>query len=200
MPGFVGAIVNTDCVESDNTKYWSATDQVVDLARDIILRPDAVEAAKVDSLLDFGPGLLIRVVDNIATAAFLQIAEHLGLNLNDHRVLGVLLHPLNTFEVVPAAQASIDDTVKGIYWGVKEFIAGRYPTDDAVVPLYIEHSAAPSANVINGAMPVIVALLQKNTVFEEPSPLLGPEAQTSVIDAAVSWVVRRLEKRIPRVA
>ena len=55
-------------MEPDHAEYWRATDQVIDLAREIILRPDSVRTAQVDSFLDFRPGFLIRVVSNLATA------------------------------------------------------------------------------------------------------------------------------------
>ena len=179
-------------MEPDHAEYWRATDQVLDLAREIILRPDSVRTALVDSFLDFRPGFLIRVVNNLAAAEYLQIAEHLGFNLNDHRIISALLHPLAVFEIVPAAQASTEDTEKAIFRGVREFCNHERRLDDAIVPLYVEHTVAPTAHVLNGAMPVIVALMTKCILLEECPPACSPQALEAQLNSAIGLIRSRL--------
>jgi hypothetical protein len=88
------------------------------------------------------------------------------------------------------------DTVKGIYWNFKHRADGEaWRTDDAVVPLYTDMDAvSPAADVINGAMPIIVALVAKCTLLDyEPMPLLTPEQEEARLNGTLGFIRSQLQ-------
>ena len=137
--------------QANNEEYWRATNQVLEVVGEAATSQAPIPTGLLDPLFDLRPGLLIRVNNNLATAAFVHIAEHLSFNVKDFRMVQVLLEPLAHFNIVPAAQAAPEDTVRGIAATLQTWPEGTI--NDAVVPGYIEGSAAPTANVLNGAMP-----------------------------------------------
>jgi hypothetical protein len=108
----------------------------------------------------------------LATAAFLKITDETGFDLSDtERFLDVLLIPLESFSIVTTLEnVNTEDTRNGVWWTVKHRLDGESGrTDGAIVQLYVEHSVAPAADVMNGAMPVIVALIVKCKVLDSKS-------------------------------
>jgi hypothetical protein len=173
-------------VQPENAEYWQLTEQVIDLARTIILTPDAIPTAQVDAFIDYRTGLLIRVTNNLATAAYSQISDQSGFNLNDNTKITEVLYPLPVFTIVPALLVVTEDIERGIAYGLRSRRERTaLTTDDAVVPPYIEGSVSPSGTVLNGAMPVIVKLLNESVA------LIG-ESNAENLEASIGYIRSQL--------
>ena len=161
------------------TEYLTAADQVFDLARTLILTPDAIPMVQVDALLDQRVGLVIRATSNVAATAYLGIASHLGLNLNDHKQIEGVLNPVEPgeqFTLIPAVDVLIEDPLKALIRTVWDYAkTTKLTTDDAVAPLYIESAVSPAAVVINGAMPLTVKLVRKLNELNNEAADVGIE-------------------------
>ncbi|CPW42293.1 hypothetical protein [Mycobacteroides abscessus] len=174
-------------------EYKSATDDLLELARALCIDQNAVPTNFVDRMLDYRPGLLKRVADNLVTAEYLVIAERLELSLDQDALPKTLLIPITPFDTVPAVTTDPHEGIKAIYWGVRAFKNGERPIDDAVLSLAMEFEAiSPAAPILNGAMPAIVSLLVKcrNLEFVRGGTL--PHNVAAEFDQTIARVRKRL--------
>ena len=178
--------------ESGREEYWRATDEVIALARTLILRRGQVSPAQLTALFAHRPGFLIRVVDNLGAAACLQLVETHEFDLDDPHVVCTLLRPLDTFAVVSGSRARIEGAQRGIYLALKDAGNGKGTADDAAVPARIAASESPSVDVVNGAMPVIASLITKCISLDDPFAF-SPAALEAKLAIVIDFIRCELE-------
>ncbi len=181
-----------DAKEDQHAEYKRATDDLLALAAAITVNQDSIPTQFIDRMLDYRPGLLERVAENVATAEYLVLADALDLNLDKDDLPRTLLVPLTSFDTVPAVVTDADEGIKSVYWGVRAFKNGERPVDDAIISLAVEATFSPSAPVLNAAMPAIVSLLVKCRNLEFPRPTLSDEERANQADRTIERVRRRL--------
>ncbi|AFR50020.1 hypothetical protein [Gordonia sp. KTR9] len=169
--------------------YYAVTDQVIELARGLALTGN-IDTRDVEALLDVSPGLLTRVTTNLACAEYLLIAQHLGFNLADDRIIVALIEPLQEFEIIKATHCETETTVRDVILGMQAFTKNQTTISEAVVPLYRSGAASPSALVLNGAMPVIHALMQKCISLASDPYVVGltDEGRATKLDQTIASI------------